>query len=125
MSPDKIGTLSSRASITPHIAKRTTRFYDSDKNRLLGSELYNSGRPVSEPNPWAGSDFEEKMAMLLVWANLLNRAVQEFTEGRDFLSVRIHYQVGSSEMRRIGKPQKLFLEPNSSARSAIYDELIH
>jgi len=125
MSPDKAWQIVVEG--IHYAAYRETDYslYDSDKDRLLGSELYNSGRPVSEPNPWAGSDFEEKMAMLLVWANLLNRAVQEFTEARDFLSVRIHYQVGSSEMRRIGKPQKLFLEPNSSARSAIYDELIH
>ena len=54
--------------------------YDSDKNRLFGSEHYNSGRPVCEPSPWAEGDFEEKMAMLLVWANVLNRSVPTFTE---------------------------------------------
>ena len=54
--------------------------YDSDKNSLFGSEHYNSGRPVCEPSPWAEGDFEEKMAMLLVWANVLNRSVPTFTE---------------------------------------------
>ena len=54
--------------------------YDSDKNRLFGSERYNSGRPVCEPSPWAEGDFEAKMAMLLVWANVLNRSVPTFTE---------------------------------------------
>lgn len=59
--------------------------YDSDKNRLFGSEHYNSGRPVCEPSPWAEGDLEEKMAMLLVWANLLNRAVPAFTEAQRLL----------------------------------------
>jgi len=39
--------------------------YDSDKNRLFGSEHYKSGRIIAEPSPWAEGDFEEKMAMLL------------------------------------------------------------
>ena len=59
--------------------------YDSDKDRLFGSEHYNSGRPVCEPSPWAGNDFEEKMAMLLVWANVLNRGVPRFAEARRLL----------------------------------------
>ena len=54
--------------------------YDSDKNRLFSSEQYNSGRPGCEPSPWAEGDFEEKMAMLLVWANVLNRSVPTFME---------------------------------------------
>jgi hypothetical protein len=45
--------------------------YDSDKNRLWGSEHYNSGRSVVKPSPWAGDDFEEKMATLLQWAQML------------------------------------------------------
>jgi hypothetical protein len=61
--------------------------YDSDKNRLFGSEHYQSGRPVHEPSPWAEGDFEEKMAMLLVWANVLNRSVPAFTEAQKFLEV--------------------------------------
>lgn len=59
--------------------------YDSDKNRLFGSEYYNSGRPVCEASPWAGNDFEEKMAMLLVWANALSREVPGFTEAQRLL----------------------------------------
>jgi hypothetical protein len=59
--------------------------YDSDKNRLFGSEHYESGRPVHEPSPWAEGDFEEKMAMLLVWANVLNRSVPAFTEAQKLL----------------------------------------
>jgi len=58
---------------------------DSDKNRLFGSEHYNSGRPVYKPSPWAGEDFEDKMATLLRTANWLNRNVRAFTEARDLL----------------------------------------
>jgi hypothetical protein len=59
--------------------------YDSDKNRLFGSEHYKSERPVHEPSPWADGDFEEKMAMLLVWANVLNHSVPAFTEAQKLL----------------------------------------
>jgi hypothetical protein len=59
--------------------------HHSDKNRLFGSEHYKSGRPVYEPSPWAEGDFEEKMAMLLVWANALNRSVPAFTEAQRLL----------------------------------------
>jgi hypothetical protein len=59
--------------------------HDSHKNRLFGSEHYESGRPVHEPSPWAEGDFEEKMAMLLVWANVLNRSVPAFTEAQKLL----------------------------------------
>ena len=59
--------------------------YDADKNRLFGSEHYSSERPVCEPSPWAEGDFEEKMAMLLVWANVLNRSVLAFTEAQRLL----------------------------------------
>jgi hypothetical protein len=58
---------------------------DSDKNRLFGTEHYNSGRPVGEPSPWAEGDFEQKMAMLLVWANVLNRSVPAFKEAQRIL----------------------------------------
>jgi len=58
---------------------------DSDKNRLFGSEHYESGRPVREPSRWSEGDFEEKMAMLLVWANVLNRSVPAFTEAQKLL----------------------------------------
>jgi hypothetical protein len=59
--------------------------HDSDKNRLFGSEHYKSDRPVYEPSPWAEGNFEEKMAMLLVWANVLNRSMPAFTEAQKFL----------------------------------------
>jgi hypothetical protein len=59
--------------------------HDSDKNRLFGSEHFNSGRPIHEPSPWAEADFEEKMAMLLVWANILNRSVPTFAEAQRLL----------------------------------------
>lgn len=58
--------------------------YDSDKNRLFGGEHFNSGRPVYEPSPWE-DNFEEKMAMLLVWANFLNRSVPSFFEAQKLL----------------------------------------
>ena len=54
--------------------------YDSDKNRLFGSEHYNSGRPVHEPSPWAQDDFEGKMASLLAIAIVLNRSIPKFAE---------------------------------------------
>lgn len=59
--------------------------YDSDKNRLFGSEHYNSRRPVYKPSPWPEGDFEEKMAMLLRWANELNRSVRAFAEAQSLL----------------------------------------
>jgi hypothetical protein len=68
--------------------------HDSDKNRLFGSEHYKSGRPVYEPSPWAEGDFEEKMAMLLVWANGLDRSpaftqAQKLLEGEDSVVGRV------------------------------------
>jgi hypothetical protein len=70
-----------------YAAYRETDFslYDSDKNRLFGFEHYDSGRPVYEPSPWAEGDFEEKMAMLLVWANGLKRSVPTFMEAQKLL----------------------------------------
>jgi len=59
--------------------------HDSDKNRLFGSEHYNSGRSVYEPSPWADGDFEEKMAALLGRANILNRTVPAFAEAQRLL----------------------------------------
>jgi hypothetical protein len=59
--------------------------HDSDKNRLFGSEHFASGRPVYKPSPWAEGDFEEKMATLLVWANVLNRSVPAFTDAQRLL----------------------------------------
>ena len=59
--------------------------HDSDKNRLFGSDHYKSDRPVCDPSPWAEGDFEEKMAMLLVWANMLNRSAAAFSEAQRLL----------------------------------------
>jgi len=59
--------------------------YDSDKNRLFDSEHYNSGRHIVKPSPWAGGDFEEKMAILLRWANTLNRSDPAFAQAQSLL----------------------------------------
>ena len=59
--------------------------HDSDKNRLYGSEHYESGRPVYQPSPWAEGNFEEKMAALLGIANMLNRSVARFHEAQRLL----------------------------------------
>jgi hypothetical protein len=59
--------------------------YDFDKNRLWGSDHYNSGRLVTKSSPWADGDFEEKMATLLKWANALNKNVPEFEEAQQLL----------------------------------------
>src|SRR6266852_1829986 len=59
--------------------------HDSDKNRLFGSEHYNSGRHVVKPSPWSEGNFEEKMAMLLRWANALNASVPSFTQAQALL----------------------------------------
>jgi hypothetical protein len=59
--------------------------YDSDKNLLFGSEHYKSGRPVSDPSPWPEGDFEEKMATLLIWANMLNHSDPRFAEAQQLL----------------------------------------
>ncbi len=58
---------------------------DLDKNRLWGSEHYNSGRWVVKPSPWADGDFEEKMPTLLGWANVLNRSVPSFLAAQKLL----------------------------------------
>ncbi len=59
--------------------------HDSDKNRLFGSERYKSGRIIAKPSPWAEGNFEDKMAMLLRWANALNRSVPAFGEAQSLL----------------------------------------
>jgi len=59
--------------------------HDSDKNRLLGSEHYTSGREVVKPSPWAEGDFEEKMAMLLRWASALNHSAPAFLQAQSLL----------------------------------------
>ena len=59
--------------------------HDSDKNRLFGSEYYKSGRHIVKPSEWAEGDFEEKMAMLLRWANTLNRSDPTFAQALNLL----------------------------------------
>jgi hypothetical protein len=59
--------------------------HDSDMNRLFGSENCVSGRPVYEPSPWMGEDFEQKMATLLGWASVLNHWVPEFRNAKQLL----------------------------------------
>lgn len=59
--------------------------YDSDKNRLWGSDHYRSDRAVVKPSPWAEGDFEEKMAMLLRWANALNHSDPAFAKAQSLL----------------------------------------
>jgi len=59
--------------------------HDSDKKRLFGSEHYRSDRDVVKRSTWADGDFEEKMAMLLRWANTLNGSVPAFAEAQKFL----------------------------------------
>lgn len=88
--------------------------HDSDKNRLFGSEHYESGRPVHEPSPWAEGDFEEKMAMLLVWANVLNRSVPPFTEAQKLLEGEDSVLGRIIRSERLGKPQILLPQPNSA-----------
>ena len=43
------------------------------------------GREVVKPGPWAEGDFEEKMAMLLRWANALNRSDPAFAQAQSLL----------------------------------------
>lgn len=75
--------------------------HDADKNRLWGSDHYNSDRSVAKPSPWAEGDFEGKMATLLHWANALNRSVpafkeaQRLLEGDDSVIGRVIRQAGS------------------------------
>lgn len=69
--------------------------YDADKNRLFGSEHYNSGRFISKPSPWPQGNFEEKMATLLKWANTLNQGDGTFSEAQQLL------QNEDSELGRI------------------------
>jgi hypothetical protein len=59
--------------------------YDSDKNRLFGSDHYNSGRDVLKTSPWSEGNFEEKMATLLRWANALNASVPTFAQAQAML----------------------------------------
>ena len=71
--------------------------YDSDKNRLFGSEHYKSDRPVYKPSPLVDEgfkqvhgNFEEKMATLLVWANVLMKSDPTFAEAQTPLELKLN-----------------------------------
>lgn len=87
--------------------------HDSDKNRLFGSEHYNSSRPVYEQSPWAEGNFEEKMAMLLCWANVLNRPSVTSMKLRSYSKMKIPFWAASSVVRRVENLRRLLPEPNS------------
>jgi len=78
MTPDRAREI--LISAIDHAAYRETdsSLYDADKNRLFGSEHYQSSRPIYKPSPWSGDDFEGKMAQPLAWSNTLNRNSNEF-----------------------------------------------
>src|ERR1700730_18308240 len=85
MTPDEARQLVINGINKAAYRETASSLHDSDKNRLFGSEHYKSGRPVYKPSPWAEGDFEEKMAMLLVWANVLNRSARAFTTAQRLL----------------------------------------
>jgi hypothetical protein len=85
MTPDEVRHLIIDGINYAAYKETESSLYDSDKNRLFGSEHYNSGRLVVRPSPWAEGDFEEKMAMLLQLANWLNRSVPAFAEAQRLL----------------------------------------
>jgi hypothetical protein len=68
-----------------------------DKSRYFSSKVFPrrisailrdehlQSRAVVKPSPWAEGAFEEKMAMLLRWANTLNRSDPAFAEAQCLL----------------------------------------
>lgn len=85
MTPDEARNLIIEGINYAAYRETDSSLHDADKNRLFGSEYYNSGRFVAKPSPWAEGDFEEKMATLLHWANALNRSVSAFKEAQKLL----------------------------------------
>ena len=66
--------------------------WDSDKNKLFGSEHYASGRAVVQPSVWGeGEAFEEKMADLLKWALRLGSSKGSYHEAIRTLMADEHY----------------------------------
>ncbi len=59
--------------------------YDSDKNRMFGSEHYQSSRFAVSPSPWEEGNFEKKMTTLLRWAVHLNGSNIEFVQAVSIL----------------------------------------
>jgi hypothetical protein len=85
MTPDEARRLIIEGMNYAAYRETDSSLYDSDKNRLYGSDQYASGRIVAKPSPWAGDDFEQKMETLLCWANALNRSVPAFSEAQTLL----------------------------------------
>jgi|SRR5215467_5218278 len=85
MTPDEARVLIIEGMNYAAYRETDSSLYDSDKNRLFGSEHFESGRPVYNPSPWAEGDFEGKMATLLVWANVLNQSDPPFAEAQTLL----------------------------------------
>jgi hypothetical protein len=85
MTPDEARRLIIEGMTFAAYRETDSSLYDVDKNRLFGSEIYVSGRPIAKPSPWAEGDFEEKMAMLLRWANILNQNNAAFDEAQQLL----------------------------------------
>ena len=66
--------------------------WDSDKNKLFGSEHYVSDRPVFQASVWGeGENFEQKMAELLRWAIQLGRSDKRYSEAIEVLRSGEHY----------------------------------
>jgi hypothetical protein len=86
--------------------------YDSDKNRLFGSEQCRSDRIVLKPSPWAEGDFEGKMAMLLRWVNALNSSdpalaeAQSLLEGEDSVIGRVIRRSKTSDLPSLEPQEK-------------------
>jgi len=86
MTPDGARELIIEAINYAAYRETDSSLHDSDKNRLFGSEHYQSGRIVVRPSPWCEGDFEEKMATLLRWAIQLNRSMPSFNEAHSLLA---------------------------------------
>lgn len=86
MTPDEARNLIIECLNYAAYRETNSSLHDTDKNRLWGSERYNSGRHIANPSPWAEGDFEEKMTILLRWANILNHNLSEFQEAQDVLT---------------------------------------
>jgi len=85
MTPDEARHLITEGINYAAYRETESSLYDADKNRLFGAERYNPGRFITRPSPWSEGDFEEKMATLLNWANVLNRSVPEFQKAQAVL----------------------------------------
>ena len=63
--------------------------HDTDKNRLRGSEHYNSGRHIANPSPWAEGDFEEKMTVSCYAGPIFSTATfQNFRKLKSFSKMK-------------------------------------